>query len=65
LKEKLLQKTYYFTLKLRCLKFLICLIDTPMPTNGNLDKDENGKNVEVTKYQDMIGSLLSYMFIHS
>jgi len=36
-----------------------------MPTNGNLDKDENGKNVEVTKYQDMIGSLLSYMFIHS
>ena len=33
-------------------------IDTPMPTNGNLDKDDNGKSVDVKKYRGMIGSLL-------
>ncbi|XP_050886237.1 uncharacterized protein LOC127091593 [Lathyrus oleraceus] len=33
-------------------------IDTQMPTNGNLEKDENGKDVDVKKYRDMIGSLL-------
>ncbi|XP_058755679.1 uncharacterized mitochondrial protein AtMg00810-like [Vicia villosa] len=33
-------------------------IDTPMPTKGNLDKDIYGKDVDVKKYRDMIGSLL-------
>ncbi|XP_050915544.1 secreted RxLR effector protein 161-like [Lathyrus oleraceus] len=33
-------------------------IDTPMVTNGNLERNENGKNVEVKKYRGMIGSLL-------
>jgi len=33
-------------------------IDTPMPTNGNLDKDEHGKSVDVKKFRGMIGSLL-------
>ena len=33
-------------------------IDTPMPTNGNLDKDEHGKCVDVKKFRGMIGSLL-------
>ena len=33
-------------------------IDTPMATNGNLDKDEKGKDVEVKRYRGMIGSLL-------
>src|SRR3954471_12889078 len=33
-------------------------IDTPMETNGNLDKDENGKEVDVKMYRGMIGSLL-------
>src|ERR1043165_2821448 len=33
-------------------------INTPMPTNGNLDKDEHGKSVDVKKYRGMIGSLL-------
>lgn len=29
-----------------------------MPTNGNLEKKENGKDVDVKKYRCMIGSLL-------
>lgn len=29
-----------------------------MPTNGNLDKDENGKYVDVKRYRCMIGLLL-------
>ena len=33
-------------------------IYTPMPTNGNLDKDEHGKSVDVKKYRGMIGFLL-------
>ena len=33
-------------------------IDTPMATNGNLEKDTNGKDVDVKKYRGMIGSLL-------
>ena len=33
-------------------------IDTPMETNGNLDKDENGTDVEVKRYKGMIGSLI-------
>ncbi|XP_050915296.1 uncharacterized mitochondrial protein AtMg00810-like [Lathyrus oleraceus] len=33
-------------------------IDTQMPTNGNLEKDENGKDVDVKKYRDVIGSLI-------
>lgn len=33
-------------------------INTPMPTNRNLEKDEHGKNVDVKKYRGMIGSLL-------
>jgi hypothetical protein len=33
-------------------------IDTPMPTNGNLERDENGKDVDVKRYIGMIGSLL-------
>ncbi|XP_050895911.1 uncharacterized mitochondrial protein AtMg00810-like [Lathyrus oleraceus] len=33
-------------------------IDTPMPTNENLVKDENGKDVDVKRYRAMIGSLL-------
>src|SRR3954471_1321057 len=33
-------------------------IDTPMATNGNLDKDEKGKEVDVKLYRGMIGSLL-------
>ena len=33
-------------------------INTPMPTNGNLDKDEHGKSVDVKKYRGIIGSLL-------
>ncbi|XP_050915763.1 uncharacterized mitochondrial protein AtMg00810-like [Lathyrus oleraceus] len=33
-------------------------IDTPMPTNGNLERNENGKDVGVNKYRGMIGYLL-------
>ena len=33
-------------------------IDTQMATNGNLDRDENGKDVDVKRYRGMIGSLL-------
>ncbi|XP_050915760.1 uncharacterized mitochondrial protein AtMg00810-like [Lathyrus oleraceus] len=33
-------------------------IDTPMPTNGNLERNENGKDIDVKKYRGMIGSLL-------
>ncbi|XP_050877123.1 uncharacterized mitochondrial protein AtMg00810-like [Lathyrus oleraceus] len=31
-------------------------IDTSMPTNGNLEKDENVKDVDVKKYRGMIKS---------
>lgn len=48
-----------------CHKLLKCFemtdsksIDTPMPTNGNLDRDEHGKNVGIKMYRRMIGSLL-------
>lgn len=34
------------------------LIDTPMPTKENLDRDENGKDVDIKRYKGMIGSLL-------
>ncbi|XP_050889861.1 secreted RxLR effector protein 161-like [Lathyrus oleraceus] len=33
-------------------------IDTQMPTNGNLDRDGNDKDVDVQRYKGMIGSLL-------
>ncbi|XP_050919564.1 secreted RxLR effector protein 161-like [Lathyrus oleraceus] len=33
-------------------------IDTPMPTNGNLERNENGKDVDVNKYRGMTGYLL-------
>ncbi|XP_050889043.1 secreted RxLR effector protein 161-like [Lathyrus oleraceus] len=33
-------------------------IDTAMPTNGNLERNENGKDVDVKKYRGMIGYLL-------
>jgi hypothetical protein len=33
-------------------------VDTPMETSIKLDMDENGKKVDITKYQGMIGSLL-------
>ena len=33
-------------------------IQTPMSTSEHLDKDEKGKEVEITKYRGMIGSLL-------
>lgn len=33
-------------------------IDTLMPTNRNLDKDENGKDVDVKRYRGMIKYLL-------
>jgi hypothetical protein len=33
-------------------------IDTPMPTCTNLNKDEDGKEVDVKRYRGMIGSLL-------
>ncbi|XP_050915706.1 uncharacterized mitochondrial protein AtMg00810-like [Lathyrus oleraceus] len=33
-------------------------IDTPMPTNGNLERNENSKDVDVKKYKGIIGSLL-------
>ena len=36
-------------------------IDTLMPTNGNLDKNEHGKSDDVKKYRGMIGSLLYLM----
>ncbi|XP_050876618.1 secreted RxLR effector protein 161-like [Lathyrus oleraceus] len=32
--------------------------DTSMPTNGNLERNENGKDVDVKKYRGMVGSLL-------
>src|SRR4051812_29825822 len=32
-------------------------IDTPMATNGNLDKDEKGKEVDLKLYRGMIGPL--------
>jgi hypothetical protein len=32
--------------------------DTPVGTSTKLDMDENGKNIDITKYQGMIGSLL-------
>jgi hypothetical protein len=32
--------------------------DTPMGISTKLDMDENGKNIDITKYQGMIGSLL-------
>lgn len=34
------------------------LIDTPMPTNGNLERNKNAKDFNVKKYISMIGSLL-------
>lgn len=33
-------------------------IDTLMPTNGYLEMNENGKDVNVKKYRGMIGSLI-------
>jgi len=33
-------------------------VDTSMETSIKLDMDENGKKVDITKYQGMIGSLL-------
>ncbi|XP_050893387.1 uncharacterized mitochondrial protein AtMg00810-like [Lathyrus oleraceus] len=33
-------------------------IDTLMPINGNLERNENGKDVDVNKYRGMITSLL-------
>jgi len=33
-------------------------VDTPMETSIKLDMDENGKKVDIIKYQGMIGSLL-------
>jgi hypothetical protein len=33
-------------------------INTPMPLNGHLDLDEQGKSVDQTLYYSMIGSLL-------
>jgi hypothetical protein len=35
-------------------------VDAPMGTSTNLDieENENGKNIDITKYQDMFGSLL-------
>ena len=33
-------------------------IDTPMPTCTKLNKDEDGKEVDVKRYRGMIGSLL-------
>ena len=33
-------------------------IETPMSTSTKLDTDDNGKNVDVTKYRGMIRSLL-------
>ncbi|XP_050908014.1 secreted RxLR effector protein 161-like [Lathyrus oleraceus] len=35
-------------------------IDTPMATYRNLERNENGKDVEVKKYIGMIGSLLYF-----
>jgi hypothetical protein len=32
--------------------------DAPMGTSTNLDIEENGKNIDITKYQVMSGSLL-------
>ena len=34
------------------------VIDTPMPSAVNLDRDEHGKSVDVKRYIGMIGSLL-------
>jgi hypothetical protein len=34
------------------------VIDTPMPTVVNMDRDENGKVVDIKRYRGMIGSLL-------
>ncbi|XP_058734149.1 uncharacterized mitochondrial protein AtMg00810-like [Vicia villosa] len=34
------------------------VIDTPMPTAVNLDRDEYGKPVDVKRYRGIIGSLL-------
>ena len=33
-------------------------IKTPMPTNGHLDLNEEGKTVDIKVYRSMIGSLL-------
>lgn len=33
-------------------------INTPMPINGNLERNENGKDVDVNNYRCMICSLL-------
>ena len=33
-------------------------MNTPMSTSIKMDKDESGKNVDITKYRGMIGSLL-------
>lgn len=33
-------------------------INTPVPTNGNLEKHETGKDVDVKKYRGMIESLI-------
>ncbi|XP_058752848.1 uncharacterized mitochondrial protein AtMg00810-like [Vicia villosa] len=48
-----------------CQKFLKCFgmvdancIDTQIPTNENLDKYENGKDVDVKRYRSIIGSFL-------
>lgn len=34
------------------------LIGTPIPTNGNLKKDETSRDVDFNKYRGMIGSLI-------
>ena len=33
-------------------------IKTPMPTNGHLDLNEEGKTMDIKVYRSMIGSLL-------
>jgi hypothetical protein len=35
---------------------LVKEFDTPMGTSTKLDMDENGKNIDIIKYQGMIGS---------
>lgn len=52
-----------------CREFLKCFgmvyaksINTLIPTNGNLDRDENGKDVNVKRYTSMIGSLF-YLYV--
>jgi hypothetical protein len=38
-------------------------IKTPMPTNGHLDLNEDGKAVDQKVYRSMIGSLLYFMHL--